>query len=79
VSVLEQLVFDLDPEQFPPKGEHTQVRPLLSRYCPPGAARLLKRLVAGGLDLDALEVAAALVAELDAEPACLTHASAVAA
>jgi hypothetical protein len=56
-----QLVFDLDAP--------TVAKPVLSRHIPPGAARLLKALVADGLNLDALEAAAALVVALDAEPA----------
>jgi hypothetical protein len=58
VSVLEQLVLDLDEC-------HVPARPALSRHVPPGAARLLKALVADGLDLHAIEAAAALVAALD--------------
>jgi hypothetical protein len=56
---LEQLVFDLDLS-----GTKSSV-PEIKRNVQPGAARLLRRLVSGGLDVDALEAAAALVAALD--------------
>jgi hypothetical protein len=58
VSLLdEQLVFDLDAPPI--------TKPAVSRHVPAGPARLLRKLVTGGLDTDAIEAAAALVAALD--------------
>lgn len=54
-----QLAFDLDAP--------TVANPVLSRHVKAGPARLLRRLVATGLDPRAIESAAALVAELDEE------------
>lgn len=56
MSALGQLVFDL---------EGAEPRPALSRHVPAGAARLLRKLVADGLDPKALENAAELVVALD--------------
>ena len=57
---LEQFVLELDVPTITP--------PALSQHVPAGAGRLLRRLVKGGLDPDALQHAAAIVAYMDREP-----------
>jgi SOS response regulatory protein OraA/RecX len=61
VTEFEQFVFDLDAP--------TVANPVLSRHVKAGPARLLRRLVTTGLDPEALEAAAALVAAMDEEAA----------
>ena len=66
MTVLEQLVFDLDAaggDISPPAN----AKPVLGRHVADGAARLLRKLVATGLDPQAIESAAALVIALDSE------------
>jgi hypothetical protein len=58
---LNQLTFNLELPATSP--------PVLSVRVPAGGARLLRKLIASGMDLGALEQAAALCAHLDAEPA----------
>jgi hypothetical protein len=62
VTDLEQLILDLSG------AEWAAPRPVLSKHVRPGPARLLRRLVVLGLDPQAIEAAAALVAALDQEP-----------
>jgi hypothetical protein len=61
VTEFEQFVLDLDAPIV--------AIPVLSRHVKGGPARLLRRLVVCGLDPQAVEVAAALVAALDEEAA----------
>ena len=61
----EQFVFDLDVSVRPSE----QIDPVLSRHVKAGPGRLLRKLVAGGLDPQAVEAAAALVVALDEESA----------
>ena len=65
MSDIEQLMFDLDlagPEWSVPE-------PAIKRNVAAGPAKLLRKLVTGGLDPMAIESAALLVAALDEEPA----------
>lgn len=55
-----QLAFDLDTPPIP-------ARPALSSHVSSGPGRLLRKLVVGGLDPQAVEAAAALVVALDEE------------
>ncbi len=61
---LAQLAFDLDS----PDAEWSAPPLAVKRNVSGGAPRLLRRLLAIGLDPAALETAAALVAHLDREP-----------
>jgi hypothetical protein len=63
---LDQLAFDLDDL---PGAEWSAPEPPVKRNVAGGAPRLLRRLLAIGLDPAALEHAAALCAHLDEEPA----------
>jgi hypothetical protein len=54
-----QLAFDLNTAPL------IRAKPPVSRRVPPGPARLLRKLVTDGLDVGAIEAAAALVAALD--------------
>jgi hypothetical protein len=59
-----QLAFDIAGGEM---SSPATARPALSDRVPGGPARLLRKLVAGGLDPQAVQAAAALVAALDAE------------
>jgi hypothetical protein len=63
MTAFEQFVFDLEwsePDSAP--------EPAVKRNVAAGPARLLRKLVSAGLDPEAIESAAALVAALDEEP-----------
>jgi hypothetical protein len=60
-----QLAFDLDDLSG---AEQSAPGPAVKRNVSAGAPRLLRRLLAVGLDPDAIEHAAALVVALDREP-----------